>query len=72
MQNKLMWTTREVLAEAGVPYWTLYAAIRAGHLPQPGTRLGSGYVWTAAEVATAKDYFESRAGALPGASATPS
>ncbi len=72
MQTKTMWTTREVLAEAGVPYWTLYAAIRAGHLPQPETRLGIGYLWTAAEVATAKDYFESRAGATPATGTTPS
>jgi len=65
MQNKLMWTTREVLTELHLPYWTLYGAIRAGHLPQPGTRLGSGYVWTAAEVAAAKTYFEGRSGAIP-------
>ena len=72
MQNKMLWTTRDVLAEAGVPYWTLYAAIRAGHLPQPTTKLGSGYLWTAAEVATAKSYFESRAGVIPATGTTPS
>lgn len=65
MQTKTMWTTREVLAELHLPYWTLYGAIRAGHLLPPGTRLGSGYVWTADEMAAAKLYFESRTGAIP-------
>lgn len=69
--TKTMWTTRDVLTEVGVPYWTLYGAIRAGHLPPPAARLGTGYVWTAAEVAAARDYFGGRSGATPGPGAAP-
>lgn len=53
-------TTRQVLGELGVPYWTLYGAMRANHVPTPATKLGPGYVWTNEEVDAARRYFRGR------------
>lgn len=53
-------TTRQVLVEIGVPYWTLYGAMRASHVPTPATRLGTGYIWTPDEVEAARRYFRDR------------
>ena len=60
MNDSTVITTKQLLIDLGVPYWTLHAAIRAGHVPAPVAKLGTGYLWTLAERDAARRYFEDR------------
>lgn len=62
--NTPQYTTRQLLTELALPYWTLHAALRAGHIPSPGSKLGTGYLWTQAEWDVARRYFQERDGKL--------
>lgn len=55
-----MFTMKQVASFCGVPYATLYAAVRRGQIPETAQRVGRRRVYTQEEAERANRYFQVR------------